>query len=55
MEQAEGYVKEPEKSTSPLSTMKEVFEYGAQNGSISGKKRKGTVKVPSLGRSSEAD
>ena len=27
--QAEGYVKALEKSTSPLSTMKEVFEYGA--------------------------
>jgi hypothetical protein len=30
VEQAEGYVKDPEKSTSPLSTMKEVFEHGAQ-------------------------
>ena len=31
VEQAEGYVKGPEKSTSPLSTMTEVFEHGAQN------------------------
>jgi len=30
-EQAEGYVKALEKSTSPLSTLKEVFEHGAQN------------------------
>jgi hypothetical protein len=55
VEQAAGYVKDPEKSTSPLSTMKEVFEYGAQNVSISGKKLKVTVKVPSLKRSGEAD
>jgi hypothetical protein len=31
LEQAEGYVKPLEKSTSPLSTMREVFEHGAQN------------------------
>jgi hypothetical protein len=31
VEQAEGYVKALEKSTAPPSTMKEVFEHGAQN------------------------
>jgi len=31
LEQGEGYVKALEKSTSPLSTMKEVFEHGPQN------------------------
>jgi hypothetical protein len=31
LEQAEGYVKALEKSTSPLSTMREVFEHCAQN------------------------
>jgi hypothetical protein len=31
LEQAEGYVKALEKSTYPLSTMKEVFEHGVQN------------------------
>jgi hypothetical protein len=30
-EHAEGNVKAQEKSTSPLSTMREVFEHGAQN------------------------
>jgi hypothetical protein len=33
LEQAEGYVKALEKSTCPLSTMKEVFEHGARNAS----------------------
>jgi hypothetical protein len=32
LEQAEGYVKAQEKSTCPLSTLREVFEHGAQNG-----------------------
>lgn len=31
LEQAEGYVKTPEKSSSPLSTMREVFEHGGLN------------------------
>jgi len=31
LEHAEGYVKAQEKLTSPLSTMREVFEQGAQN------------------------
>jgi hypothetical protein len=32
LDQAEGYVKALEKSTDPLSPMKEVFEHGAQDG-----------------------
>jgi len=32
-EQAEEYVKALEKSTSPLSTMREVFEHGVRNAS----------------------
>jgi hypothetical protein len=52
LEQAEGYVKYPEKSTSPLSTMKEVFEHGAQNDKTGGKKLKVAVKVLSFGRRS---
>jgi hypothetical protein len=31
LEQAEGYVKALEKSTYPLSTMKEVFEHDARD------------------------
>jgi hypothetical protein len=31
LEQAKGYVKALEKSTSPLSTMREVFEYGMRS------------------------
>jgi hypothetical protein len=31
LEQAEGYVKTPEKSSSPLSTMRKVFEHGGPN------------------------
>jgi len=52
LEQAEEYVKDPEKSTSPLSTLKEVFEHGAQNDSTGGKKLKVAVKVLFFGRRS---
>jgi hypothetical protein len=31
LEQAEGYVEAPEKSTSPRSTMKEIFEHCARS------------------------
>jgi len=45
LEQAEGYVKALEKSTCQLSTVREVFEHGAQNGLIAGKRLKVVLKV----------
>jgi len=40
LELVEGYVKALEKSTSPLSTMREVFEHGAPGDKADGKRQK---------------
>jgi hypothetical protein len=45
MEQAEGYVKALEKSTSPPSTMREVLEHCAQNDWANGKRLKVFIKA----------
>jgi len=48
LEQAKGYVKVLEKSTSPFSTMREVFEHCAQSDLRGGKRLKVVLKVPSF-------
>jgi len=45
LEQAEGYVKALEKSTSPPSTMREVFEHCAENYSPRDERLKVVLKV----------
>ena len=52
LEQAKGYVKAQEKSTCPLSTMREVFEQWAQNDKAGGKRLEAVLKVV---RSGEPD
>ena len=53
LEQAEGYVKTPEKSSSPLSTMREVFEHGGPNDQAGGKRLNVVLKVLSFLRRGE--
>ena len=55
LEQAEGYVKAVEKSTSPLSTMREFFEHCAQNDQTCGKKLNVVLKVLSFVRGGQID
>lgn len=53
LEHMEGYVKDLEKSTSPLSTLREVFEHGPQNDEAGRKRMKVVLKVLSIVRSGD--